>query len=393
MLEAFLERDPTFDGLFVAAVKTTGVFCRATCPARKPDAQNVEFFASPQEAIEAGYRACRRCRPLAHSGEAPDWIHPLLEVLEETPERRWRDADLREMDLSPERVRRWFRGNLGMTFHEYSRAMRLGSALERIEGGGNVTDSAFATGWDSLSGFQEAFQRRFGTSPSDARHRPRMTVTPIPTPLGVMIAVSSDDHVHLLEFGDRRRMEVRLERVKRGVRERLGASRTRADPLFVPGRTAVLDQLAEELEAYFAGSGRRFTVVLRPIGTEFQRAVWTALLEIPFGATWSYGEVARAIGRPRAVRAVGRAVGDNPLGIVVPCHRVIGADGRLTGYAAGLWRKRRLLALEKGPVPEPPGEASTAHTDAAASSPEDPRSKTKPSGSRGGNTSGTLPLA
>ena len=162
MMQAFLQGDASFDGIFVTAVSTTGIFCRPTCTAKKPLPENVRFYRTPREALLSGYRPCKRCRPLEASGDPPVWLRPLLADLETDPAHRWRDGELRERGLSPERVRRWFQANHGMTFHAYSRARRLGSALGQVQKGSQVTRTAFESGYGSLSGFNEAFQRYFG---------------------------------------------------------------------------------------------------------------------------------------------------------------------------------------------------------------------------------------
>lgn len=336
MLEAFLARDPSYEGIFVAAVRTTGIFCRPTCPARKPRPENVDFFHGPDEAREAGYRACLRCRPERSAGEPPAWLRPLLRRVEEEPDRRWRDRDLRTMGVSPSRVRRWFKENHGMTFHGWSRARRLGGALERIREGEGVARVAFDTGWDSLSGFGEAFRKMAGQPPTEAAEGPVVRVARFATPLGPMVAGAGDGSVVLLEFADRKGLPGQIRRL---------ADRTGC--VFAPGRTPVLDRLGAWLEGWFAGRMDAEEPPVETPGTPFQRKVWTALRAIPPGETRSYGEVAAALGRPSAVRAVARANGANRVALLVPCHRVVGADGSLTGYAGGLWRKRRLLELER----------------------------------------------
>lgn len=337
MLEAFLERDASFDGVFLTAVRTTGIFCRTTCPARKPHPENVEFFSDARQALLAGYRPCRRCRPLRPTGTPPAWLRPLLDAVEEDPSRRWSDDDLRGRGLSPERVRRWFSRHHGMTFHAYSRARRLGEALGSIREGEEVTRAAFASGYDSLSAFHEAFKQVVGTTPTEARRATRVTVTRIPTPLGPMVAGATDDALCLLEFADRRMLETQLRR----LRQRLSA-------VFVPGNNPLLARTADQVRGYFEGTRRAFDLPLALPGTDFQMAVWEALREVPWGEAVSYGELARRLGRPSAVRAVARANGDNRVAIVVPCHRVVGSDGALTGYGGGLWRKRAMLELERG---------------------------------------------
>ncbi len=336
MLRAFLDGDATYEGVFVTAVRTTGIFCRPSCSARKPRPDNVVFYSTCEEALASGYRPCRRCRPLEPLGGAPAWLRPLLRAVEADPTRRWLDADLRSLGLDPVRVRRWFKRHHGMTFHAYNRARRLGEALGRIQQGEGVARTAFDSGYDSLSGFNEAVRKLAGGAPTMSKDARILRVTRIPTPLGPMVAAATEDAVCFLEFADRRALSTQLRRLAR-----------RVPSMFAPGRNEVLDQLVTELEEYFAGTRRAFEVPLHPRGTPFQERVWAVLQGIPAGQTRSYSEVARAIGRPSAVRAVAHANGDNPISILVPCHRVIGADGSLTGYGGGLWRKRRLLDLER----------------------------------------------
>ena len=335
MIAAFLSRDGSYDGVFFTGVRTTGIFCRPPCSAKKPRRENVDFYTTTREALMAGFRPCKRCRPMEPSGALPNWLDGLMRDFEDEPERRWTDQDLRSRGLSPERVRRWFQTNHGMTFHAYSRVRRLGLALGQIQQGSRVSRAAFSTGYESLSGFNEAFKRFVGQTPRDVKNSTVVTVNRIPTPLGPMVAGAVDDAVCLLEFADRRMLETQLVRLQKHL-----------DCVFVPGTSQVFDRLARELEAYFRGEATEFRIPLVTPGTSFQRDVWTRLRAIPAGTTKSYGEIAKEIGRPTAVRAVARANGDNRIAILIPCHRVIGADGKLTGYGGGLWRKQRLLEVE-----------------------------------------------
>lgn len=335
MYRALCERDTSFDGVFYAAIRTTGVFCRPTCSARKPRSENVEYYGSTREALQAGYRPCKRCQPLEPDGVTPEWLQPLLDALGEDPTRRWRDADLAEMQLNPDRVRRWFQSNYGLTFHAYQRSRRLGLALGQIKNGGDLSQAAYEHGYESLSGFREAFAKLFDAPPGRARGSDCIHISRILTPLGPMLAGASELAIHLLEFADRRMLETQLERLK----QRLGAE-------LVLGGNALLERLEDELNRYFAGELRQFTVPLQYPGTEFQVACWDYLRSIPYGATRSYAEQAQAIDKPGALRAVGRANGENRLSIIIPCHRVVGSDGKLTGYGGGLWRKRFLLDHE-----------------------------------------------
>jgi len=336
MMRAFMAGDASYEGVFVTGVTTTGIFCRPSCPARKPKPVNVEFFSTCRDALAAGYRPCLRCEPLKPLGEAPGWLRPLLRAVDEEPTRRWLDADLRALDLDPARVRRWFKQHHDMTFHAYTRTRRLGEALGRIQQGETVTRTAFDSGYDSLSGFNDAVRRLTGDAPTASRDARLVHVTRIPTPLGPMVASATDEEVCLLEFADRRSLSTQLRSLSRHM-----------PAVFAPGDNALLEDLGRELGEYFAGRRRRFDVPLLAPGTAFQERVWAALRQIPAGETRSYGELARAIGRPTAVRAVARANGDNRLAILIPCHRVVGSDGSLTGYGGGVWRKKRLLDLER----------------------------------------------
>ena len=337
MYRALLARDSAYDGVFFVAVQTTGIFCRPTCPARKPQKDNVEFFRAAGDALAAGYRPCKRCRPLEPRGKTPDWLAALLAEVERDPARRWKDADIRALDIDPARVRRWFQTHHGMTFHAYQRSRRLGLALGQMRNGADQIGAAYDHGYESLSGFREAFERMFGGTPGKKKSSAHAVVTRFLTPLGPMLAAANDEGVCLLEFHDRRMLETQIERVRKHL-----------DCEISPGTNPHLEKMEDELKQYFDGKLKLFTVPLVLAGTEFQEAVWNRLLRIPFGETLSYEQLARDIDRPGAQRAVGRANGDNRLAIVVPCHRVIRSDGTLCGYGGGLWRKRHLLDLERG---------------------------------------------
>lgn len=355
MRRALEARDAAYDGVFVFAVRSTGIFCRPSCAARKPLPNNVEYFVGSREAVFAGYRPCKRCRPLEAMGGIPEWLRPAVDALEAEPSRRITSEDLRGMRIEPARARRWFLSHHGMTFQAYARARRLGGALARIRDGEPLDDVAVGSGWGSHSGFRDAFGRAFGRTPGRSRGVTMVTTARIDTPLGPMVAGATEEGVCLLEFNDRRMLETQIATVRRAV------------GVVVPGEHRHLARLREELGEYFAGRLRRFTVPLHTPGTEFQRKVWTALLEIPYGETRSYDDLARSLGSPGASRAVGRANGSNRIAIVVPCHRVVNKDGRLGGYGGGLRRKEFLLALERAAAPEAglplwkPGITGAAH--------------------------------
>ena len=336
LYKALVERDSQFDGVCVVGVVTTGIFCRLTCGARKPKRENVEFFASAADALHHGYRPCKLCTPLDVPGEAPAWLQSLLDDVHAAPERRWKDQDLRDRGLEPDRVRRWFLKQHGVTFHAYGRALRLAMAFGRIQAGDGVAAAAYGAGYESLSGFAKAFAKTLGEAPARSRSLRLVTVTRLLTPLGPMIAGATAEGVCLLEFADRRMLETQLGRIQKALHARA-----------LPGTSPHVALLERQLAEYFAGTRRTFTVPLVTAGTPFQERVWQALQEIPCGETRSYQDQANTIGQPTAVRTVARANGDNRISILIPCHRVIGKDGQLVGYGGGLWRKRRLLELER----------------------------------------------
>jgi AraC family transcriptional regulator of adaptative response/methylated-DNA-[protein]-cysteine methyltransferase len=337
MQRAMLKRDAGYDGVFFVAVRTTSIFCRPACPAKKPHPKNVEYFASARDALFAGYRPCKRCRPLDTNGRPPTWVRRLLDAVEANPSARLRDADLRRMAIEPARARRYFHSQLGMTFQAYHRARRLGLALAQIREGNDLTNVALKHGYESDSGFRDAFVRTFGKPPGRSRDAEMIRVKWIESPVGPLILGATDKAVCLLEFTDRRALETQIKTL-----------RGRFDCSIVPGTNEPITQATEELGRYFAGKLRRFRVPITYPGTPFQVSVWKRLLQIPYGQTISYEHLAAEIGHKGAQRAVGTANGKNRIAIIIPCHRVVNKSGQLGGYGGGLWRKQFLLDLEQG---------------------------------------------
>lgn len=335
MERAYLAGDATYNGLFFLGVRTTGIFCRPTCPARKPLPKNVEYFPTARAALVAGFRPCKRCRPLAEDDQPP-WAAELLAEVERDPAPRISDGDLKVRGIDPATVRRYFLRHYGMTFQAFTRARRLSGAFHQIREGEPLDAAAFDSGFDSHSGFHDAFLRTFGDTPGQSRGRNCVLLSWVRSPLGPLVAGATTDGVCLLEFSDRRMLEAQFAT----IRKRFAAPG-------VPGSNSHLETLRSELERYFAGTLREFSVPLVYPGTAFQRRVWEQLLTIPYGRTRSYQELAAAIGDPKAVRAVGRANGMNRVAIVIPCHRVINKSGDLGGYGGGLRRKQFLLDLER----------------------------------------------
>lgn len=336
MERARTRRDASYDGIFWLGVKTTGIFCKPSCPAKSPLAKNVEYYASVKAAVFAGFRPCKRCRPLETSGTHPEWVAKILARIQAAPEERIRDGDLRKLRIDPARARRYFQQHYGMTFHAFARGWRLGGAFQLLKKGAQLDQVALGHGFESHSGFRDAFSRLVGTPPGKSRGSDVVTVSWIESPLGPLVCAATDAGICLLEFSDRRKLETQFET----LRHRFGA--------ILPGNHPWLDQLRSELGEYFAGKRREFTIPLVYPGTPFQMKVWDALREIGYGETRSYEQMAWSVGTPKASRAVGTANGQNRIAIVIPCHRVVNKGGKLGGYGGGLWRKQLLLNLERG---------------------------------------------
>jgi AraC family transcriptional regulator of adaptative response/methylated-DNA-[protein]-cysteine methyltransferase len=318
------------------ANRAKGTFCRPDCPSLPDSGRQQTTFENARDSLAAGFRPCETCKPLKTGLADPKWLQPLMEAVDADPTRRWHDQDLVEMDLEPAAVRRWYSDNLGLTFHGYARLRRLGQALRQIQHGEPVNRAVVAHGYESESGFREAFAQVFGEPPSAVDRESSIWINRVATPIGSMVMGVSDRGLCLLEFAERRMLETQLKR----LRQHMGR-------VFLPGDHPLMKQVKDELDAYFDGSLRKFSVPLHSPGTAFQESVWAALRKVPYGELCSYGDIAKQIGQASAVRAVGRANGDNRIAIIIPCHRIVGADGELTGYGGGLWRKEYLLAMEQ----------------------------------------------
>ncbi len=334
---ALLARDPAWDGRAWVGVSSTGVFCRLTCPARKPKAENCIFFDTMGAALEAGYRACERCHPMAPAAEGEPAVKALLAALEADPARRWAEGDIVALGHDLSTVRRAFKRHFGMTFLEMARLARLRAGGAELVGGARVIEAQLEAGYASGSAFRAAFAGWMGLPPGAFVKDALLRADWIETPMGAMVAVSSEHALHLLEFTGRRALPAELAALRRDAKGSLGF-----------GRFAPTEQIERELADFMAGTCADFETPLRPLGTPFTQDVWQALRRIPAGETRSYSQLARDMGRPQATRAVARANGANPIAIAIPCHRVLGADGSLTGYGGGLWRKQKLIELERG---------------------------------------------
>lgn len=336
---ALVNREKSYVGSFFVGVKTTNIFCIATCRARKPKPENVEFFTEMKDALTNGYRPCKVCRPTENADEAPKQILDALQLVSQRPKQKITDQELQMHDIQPEYVRRWFKKHYGMTFQGYQRLFRINEAYNELQSGTSTTSTAFKSGFESLSGFGYTYKKAFGESPSKSKSKNVILIKRFTTPLGPMFACATENGLCLLEFVDRRMLETEFQ----DLQKRLNA-------VILTGQNQYIEQAIREIGEYFDGKRITFNVPLITPGTEFQRKVWDELKQIPYGQTCSYREQANTIGNPKAVRAVASANGHNRIAIIIPCHRVIGSNGELTGYAGGLERKRWLLKHESSYV-------------------------------------------
>lgn len=334
--QALLNRDSRYIGIFFVGVKTTSVFCISVCRARKPKKENVTFFSTFKEALSAGYRPCKICKPTENANQAPEQVQKAVKLVKDHPNDRISDARLKELGISPDVLRRWFKQHYGLTFHAFQRMYRINNARKELRDGRRTTDTAFESGYESLSGFGYTYKKLIGNAPSQKVGKKVILINRFSTPIGPMFVCATEQGICLLEFTDRKLLAASFKNLQK-----------RLDAEMLIGENDHIVKAKTELSAYFKGECREFTVPIQMEGTSFQCAVWEQLRQIGFGTTKSYGALADQLENPHAHRAVARANGQNRIAIIIPCHRVIGKNGRLTGYAGGLERKRWLLDLER----------------------------------------------
>jgi AraC family transcriptional regulator, regulatory protein of adaptative response / methylated-DNA-[protein]-cysteine methyltransferase len=335
--QALLDKNAHYEGVFFVGVKTTGVFCRPTCPARKPKFKNCEFYLTAQEAVLASFRPCMRCRPLSHPNQVSSVVRMLIDAIEANPSKRWKACDFERLSVDASTARRQFKKRFGMTFVAYARARRMGLAMKHIRNGKTVIDVQLNTGYESSSGFRDAFSKIMGAPPTQFnQHYKILKASWLDTKLGPMVAIADETGLYLLEFVDRRGLECEVERL-----------RLRAKAAIIPGVTDSITSITLELASYFDGTLTEFKTPLYLLGSSFQKLVWEELMRIPYGQTRSYAAQADAIGNNQAYRAVANANGANQLAIVIPCHRIINSNGDLGGYGGGIARKQWLINHEK----------------------------------------------
>lgn len=337
---AVLNRDAQADGRFVYAVSSTGVYCRPSCPSRRPRRESVTFFTGPGEAERAGYRPCRRCRPRNAVSEPARTVQRACAHIEaHLDEPVTLEALGRELGMSPYHLQRTFKRITGVSPREYARARRMERFKERLQQGDDVTAATYEAGFGSGSRVYERSDARLGMTPATYRRGGRgmrIRFGTAPSPLGRLLVAATDRGICAVTLGD--------------SDEELAAALRREYPHAVVERAGEEDEglrsRIEEVVRHLEGASPHLALPLDVRATAFQERVWKALQEIPWGETRSYGEIAAAVGRPGAARAVARACASNPAALVVPCHRVVRGDGEPGGYRWGAERKRRLLERE-----------------------------------------------
>jgi AraC family transcriptional regulator of adaptative response/methylated-DNA-[protein]-cysteine methyltransferase len=332
---AFMRRDRSWDGRVIGAVKTTGIYCKPSCPAKRPKREHVEFFASGAEARAAGFRACLRCKP-DEVGRDRDAVAKAVRLIEQSEEPPSLTEIAYAVGYAPHHFQRIFKRDLGVSPAEYARGLRNRRAQEALKANGRVTDAVYDAGYSGPSGFYSDAKERLGMTPSAWRDGGRgetIRWTHFDSPLGEMLIAATSKGICRLTFDD-----------NEGSLRRL-----------FPNATIVQDDggLRQLVEGALAAIERPLAMPDLPIdvaGTAFQEAVWRELRKIPAGETRSYADIAAAIGHPKAVRAVGSANGDNHVCVLIPCHRVIRSDGSLGGYGGGIERKKQPIARPASPA-------------------------------------------
>jgi AraC family transcriptional regulator, regulatory protein of adaptative response / methylated-DNA-[protein]-cysteine methyltransferase len=336
--QAVSRRDPAFDGKVFFAVRTTGVYCRPSCASRSAKRENVSFFKSAAEAEKAGYRACKRCRP--HNLGAPD---PQIEAVKracdeiEHAEEAPKLADLAlSAGLSPYHFHRVFKTITGVTPKAYAAQTRARRAADKLRTAETITEAIYDAGFNSSSRFYESTAARLGMTPSAVRRGGAGAVIRFAVgeaSLGAVLVAATDKGVCAIMLGDD------PEALVRDLQDRFPRAELKGgDPAF--------ERTVAQVVGLVETPAQRLDLPLDIRGTAFQQRVWAALSGIPAGKTATYKEIARAIGRPTAVRAVAQACAANPLAVAIPCHRVVRTDGDLSGYRWGVERKRELIARE-----------------------------------------------
>lgn len=343
--DAVVRADAEADGAFIYAVRSTGIFCRPSCRSRKPSRENVRFFDRAEDAVSAGFRPCKRCRPdlAVYFPDREVTERAKAAIRENLANKKRASEALSRLGLTRHRLDQVFRAREGVSPAEYLNRLRLDEAARALHETSRTTlDIAQSLGFESPSAFADFFKKRAGASPRAFRKGERSlpeacreVVCTFETALGPVTVREGGGVILSLRFG-------------RAPDAREGTAQDNCDACAAnPREGSALSEVKKQLDEYFSGGRKRFDLPVSPQGTPFQRRVWAALLDIPYGETRTYAQIAEAVGKPKASRAVGAASRENPVLVLIPCHRVVGSDGALRGYAGGLDRKGQLLKLER----------------------------------------------
>jgi AraC family transcriptional regulator of adaptative response/methylated-DNA-[protein]-cysteine methyltransferase len=331
-----MARDARQDGRFVFAVRTTGIYCRPSCPSRRPRRDSVEFYANPNDAERAGYRACLRCKPTEVSSQAQH-VARARQLLDNS-EGIMTLADLsKRVGLSSFHLQRLFKRATGLSPREYQSARRMQHVKSGLRKGDDVTTALYDAGFGSPSRLYEKSGQQLGMTPGEYRRGgsgATIRYAIAPTPLGRMLVAATDRGLCAVRFAET------VTELERDLRNEFHSATLYRDD-------AALKEYVEPLVASIRGDNSPIDLPLDIRATAFQQKVWDMLRRIPRGETRSYTEVAREIGEPTAVRAVARACATNPVALAVPCHRVVRSDGDISGYRWGVERKKKLLEREQ----------------------------------------------
>jgi AraC family transcriptional regulator of adaptative response/methylated-DNA-[protein]-cysteine methyltransferase len=341
---AVQRRDSRFDGRFVFAVRSTGIFCRPTCPARRPRREQVVFFGNSSAAVASGFRPCRRCQP--HRAQVPpsqlELVRRICCVIEaDSTERRSLKSLGLEFGLSPHHLQRIFKRRMGISPHQYAAACRLKNLKSHLKKGMGVTHALYEAGYGSSSRLYEQSNAQLGMTPLTYLRGGRgmkIHFTTFQSPLGRILLAATERGICFLCLGTVDRP------LETALREEYPAAEIHRDGIY-------LGRWVKAILQYVQGNRIPTSLPLDVQATAFQWRIWKELQKIPYGSTRSYSAIARAVGRPKAARAVARACATNRVSLVIPCHRVVREDGALGGYRWGLDRKQALLAMEKSNKP------------------------------------------
>lgn len=335
---AFQTRDRRLRDRYLMGVKTTGIYCRPGCPARMPNRGNVKFFASAEDARAEGFRACKRCKPDETGSVYKDTIARVCQAIDAAEESPKLEEMARIAGLSPFHFHRVFKAETGVTPAAYAAAVKDRRAKAALSGGASVTEAVYDAGYGAASRFYAKSRHRFGMAPARWKDRgagEHIRVAVADCSLGQVLVATTDKGVCAVELGEDR------DRMIAWFRERFSGAEVEVDDQGLKGAVAAIIEMIEHPAEAPAAD-----LPLDVRGTAFQEKVWDALRRIPRGEVWTYGQLAEHLGYPKAARAVGAACGQNRISIIIPCHRVVGSNGSLTGYAFGVERKQALLKRE-----------------------------------------------